>query len=63
MASGTMHTDAASTVPDDGGGIMSAALRATTVGVLALVSLYAFEALALTTVMPTIARDLDGASL
>ena len=42
---------------------MSVALRATTVGVLALVSLHAFEALALTTVMPTIARDLDGASL
>ena len=32
---------------------MSTALRATTVGVLALVSLHAFEALALTTVMPT----------
>jgi len=63
MASRTMHPDAASTVPDDGGGIMSATLRATTVGVLALVSLHAFEALALTTVMPTIARDLDGASL
>src|SRR6478736_6328309 len=63
MASRTMHPDAASTVPDDGGGILSTALRATTVGVLALVSLHAFEALALTTVMPTIARELDGASL
>src|SRR6478752_3185962 len=63
MASRTMHPHAASTVPDDGGGIMSATLRATTVGVLALVSLHAFEALALTTVMPTIARELDGASL
>src|SRR6478672_1516086 len=63
MASRTMHPDAASTVPDDGGGIMSATLRATTVGVLALVSLHAFEALALTTVMPTIARELDGAAL
>src|SRR6478735_3404077 len=38
MASRTMHPDAASTVPDDGGGIMSATLRATTVGVLALVA-------------------------
>src|SRR6476661_3928820 len=63
MASRTMHPDAASAVPDDGGGIMSATLRATTVGVLALVSLHAFEALALTTVMPTIARELDGAGL
>src|SRR6476620_5686535 len=44
-------------------GLLSPALRATTVGVIALVSLHAFEALALTTVMPTIARELDGASL
>ena len=45
------------------GGLLSPALRATTVGALALVSLHAFEALALTTVMPTIARDLQGESL
>ena len=45
------------------GGLVSPALRATTVGTLALVSLHAFEALALTTVMPTIARDLQGESL
>ena len=45
------------------GGLLSPALRATTVGTLALVSLHAFEALALTTVMPTIARDLQGESL
>ena len=45
------------------GGLLSPALRATTVGALALVSLHAFEALALTTVMPTIARDLHGESL
>lgn len=50
-------------VPDDGGGLLSPALRATTIGALALVSLHAFEALALTTVMPTIARDLRGESL
>src|SRR6478735_3112661 len=48
---------------DDGGGLLSPALRATTIGVLALVSLHAFEAMALTTVMPTIARELDGAAL
>ncbi|MFM6849961.1 MAG: MFS transporter [Terrabacter sp.] len=48
---------------DDAGGLLSPPLRATTVGVLALVSLHAFEALALTTVMPTIAHELDGASL
>ncbi|NUQ33030.1 MAG: MFS transporter, partial [Dermatophilaceae bacterium] len=48
---------------DLGGGLLSPTLRATTVGVLALVSLHAFEALALTTVMPTIAHELNGASL
>jgi MFS family permease len=48
---------------EDHGGLLSPALRATTVGMLALVSLHAFEALALTTVMPTIAADLDGESL
>ncbi|WP_374968955.1 MFS transporter [Terrabacter sp. BE26] len=63
MDSSTMRPDARVAVPDEGGGILSPALRATTVGVLALVSLHAFEALALTTVMPTIARELDGASL
>jgi MFS family permease len=48
---------------DTPGGILSPALRATTVGMIAIVSLYAFEALALTTVMPTIAADLHGESL
>lgn len=42
---------------------MSPTHRATTIGIFALVSLHAFEALALTTVMPTIAADLDGQSL
>src|SRR4051812_9543472 len=63
MTSGTMRAEAGTAVPDDGGGTLSPALRATTVGVIALVSLHAFEALALTTVMPTIARELHGASL
>lgn len=44
-------------------GLLSSAHRATTIGIVALVSLHAFEALALTTVMPTIAADLDGESL
>ncbi len=48
---------------DDAEGLLSPTLRATTIGVLALVSLHAFEALALTTVMPTIAHELNGASL
>ncbi|RGC68918.1 putative multidrug-efflux transporter [Micromonospora sp. MW-13] len=37
-------------------------LRAMTVGVVALVSLIAFEALAVGTAMPTVARSLDGLS-
>ncbi len=57
MTTTRTSTDQAST------GVLSPALRATTIGVVALVSLHAFEALALTTVMPTIARELDGESL
>lgn len=63
MTSGTMRADTRGGVPDEGGGVLSPALRATTIGVLALVSLHAFEALALTTVMPTIARELHGEAL
>ena len=63
MTSSTMSAEPAAHDLDQPTGLLSPALRATTVGVLALVSLHAFEALALTTVMPTIARDLDGASL
>ena len=63
MTSSTMRTDPRTADAGDAGGLLSPALRATTIGVLALVSLHAFEALALTTVMPTIARELDGASL
>lgn len=55
----TSAADADSTT----GGILCPSLRATTIGVIALVSLHAFEALALTTVMPTIARELEGESL
>ena len=50
-------------LPEAATGILSQAHRATTIGVFALVPLHAFEAPALTTVMPTIAADLDGESL
>src|SRR6478752_5078958 len=63
MTSSTMRPDTDAAVPDAGGGILAPALRATTIGVIALVSLHAFEAMALTTVIPTIARELDGAAL
>lgn len=58
-----LHQAEAPTEPAPEGGIFAPAHRATTTGLLGLVSLHAFEALALTTVMPTIARELDGASL
>lgn len=43
--------------------LLSPRFRSTTIGTFALVSLGAFEALALTTVMPRIAADLHGESL
>ncbi|WFE37626.1 MFS transporter [Micromonospora sp. WMMD998] len=44
-------------------GLWSPGLRAMTVGSVALVSLLAFEALAVGTAMPTVARSLDGLGL
>jgi MFS family permease len=52
---------AAQSAPPDT--LLSPRLRAATFGTFALVSLGAFEALALTTVMPRIAADLHGESL
>ncbi|WNH49672.1 MFS transporter [Stenotrophomonas aracearum] len=43
--------------------ILSPRYRATTVGMVALVSLHAFEALAVAAAMPTVAHDLDGLRL
>lgn len=43
--------------------LLSPAYAATTVGVFALIAFNAFEAMAVTTVMPTISRDLDGFGL
>nr|WP_232290183.1 MFS transporter [Micromonospora sp. ATCC 39149] len=45
------------------GHLFAPRLRAMTVGVVALVSLLAFEALAVGTAMPTVARSLDGLPL
>jgi len=41
-------------------GILAPRYRAATLGMVALISLIAFEALAVTTAMPTVARELDG---
>ncbi|HYF74572.1 MAG TPA: MFS transporter [Nocardioides sp.] len=43
--------------------LLSPAYAATTTGMFALCALVAFEALAVTTVMPSVARELDGVSL
>ena len=45
------------------GGILAPAYLTTTIGVFALIAFNAFEAMAVTTVMPTISRDLDGVGL
>lgn len=43
--------------------VLSPRYRASTLGMVALISLIAFEALAVTTAMPTVARELDGLKL
>lgn len=48
---------------DQRGGVLGPQFRWITIGMCALVLFVAFEAMAVTTVMPVIARDLDGASL
>lgn len=44
-------------------GLLAPAYRALTIGTVALASMTAFEYLAVTTAMPTVARELDGLSL
>jgi len=44
-------------------GILSPQYAATTVGVFALIAFNAFEAMAVTTIMPTVSRDLGGFAL
>lgn len=44
-------------------GVLSAPWRLTTIGMVAIIAIAAFEALAVTTVMPTVARQLDGEAL
>ena len=45
------------------GGILSPAYLTTTIAVFSLIAFNAFEAMAVTTVMPTISRDLEGFAL
>jgi MFS family permease len=44
------------------GGVLSPDYRALTIGMVALISLVAFESLAVTTAMPTVVQSLDGLS-
>jgi MFS family permease len=44
-------------------GVMSSRFRALSIGLLALVTLQAFEGMAVATAMPVVARDLDGMDL
>lgn len=48
---------------DDTDGVLSQRYRALTIGMVALITLVAFESLAVTTAMPTVVRALDGLSL
>ena len=47
----------------ESGGVLAPQYRALTVGMVALITLVAFESLAVTTAMPTVAQALDGLSL
>jgi MFS family permease len=49
--------------PLPAGGVLSPAYRLATLGMVALIGIAAFESLAITTVMPIIARELDGEAL
>ncbi|RUQ98246.1 MFS transporter [Labedella endophytica] len=53
----------ASTPPDARTGILAGGLALTTVGTCALITLAAFESLAVTTIMPVVSDELGGASL
>ncbi len=45
------------------GGILSQPYTATTIGIFALIAFSAFETMAVTTIMPTVSRELDGFAL
>ncbi|ADB35898.1 major facilitator superfamily MFS_1 [Kribbella flavida DSM 17836] len=51
------------TVPSRPPGVLAPEYRALTIGMVALITLVAFESLAVTTAMPTVAQALDGLSL
>jgi MFS family permease len=58
-----MTTITEESIPRTPVGVLSPQYRALTVGMVALITLVAFESLAVTTAMPTVAQALDGLSL
>ncbi|MFP3464247.1 MFS transporter [Leifsonia sp. SIMBA_070] len=59
----SVSAGSASRPPATAGGVLSPQFRWTSIGMCLLITLAAFEALAVTTVMPAISRELDGAAL
>ncbi|WP_067814056.1 MFS transporter [Actinomadura kijaniata] len=56
--------DSAATAPEPPrGGVLAGRFRAPTIGIVMLVTLLAFEAMAVGTAMPVVARDLNGLAL
>lgn len=58
-----VSADSASPEAVPTGGVLSPPYRWTSIGMCLLITLAAFEALAVTTIMPTVSRELDGAAL
>ncbi|MGN7799358.1 MFS transporter [Leifsonia sp. 22587] len=66
MSSRDVDAVSATAAPRDAeavGGVLSRPYRWTSIGMCLLVTLAAFEALAVTTIMPAVSRELDGAAL
>ena len=59
----TPRTSPADSTSPAGQGVLGPRYRWVSIGMCALIMLSAFEALAVTTIMPTISRELDGAGL
>lgn len=66
MSSRDLDSASVASVPPETatvGGVLSPQFRWTSIGMCLLITLAAFEALAVTTIMPTVSRELDGAAL
>ena len=58
-----ISTDEVAGASQETGSLFDRRYRGTTIGAIVLVALYAFEALAVATAMPTVAQALDGLPL